>query len=73
MNLIDRTHLWERKLESWIGKHKIKWVLSLFAVGLIVGLGSNALLGGTLRQGLTMSLAYSCLLVICDYSIWGTE
>lgn len=63
---------YETKIANWIENHRFLWGFCLVGLGIICGLGSNLLLGGTPQQGIVMTLSYCFLLVTAEVFMGGS-
>ena len=61
----------EKKVADWINNNRIKWCFCLLFLGILIGYGSNHLMGGNSEQGLFMSIVYGFLLVIVEIFAGG--
>ena len=56
------------KIELWIENNIIKYRFILFMTGIIISLFGGLLIGIPLRQGVTMGLSYSFILLLIDFT-----
>jgi len=56
------------KIELWIENNIIKYRFILFMTGIIISLFGGLLIGISLRQGVTMGLSYSFILLLIDFT-----
>ncbi len=62
----------EDKVKNWIENNRIKWGFILLGVGLGLGIFSNFLFGGAIKQGVTIGMGYAFLLVFIEYTSGGS-
>lgn len=60
------------KIEQWITKHRISWILILLVLGIGLGLLQGGLLGADSKQVVKMSAIYGLLLPVVEVCCGGS-
>ncbi|MEX2017259.1 MAG: hypothetical protein WD876_02200 [Candidatus Pacearchaeota archaeon] len=61
----------EERIKNWIEKNRFKWYSILAIVGISLGVVYSLSLTGTLSKAPQMSVAYSFILFIAEYTLGG--